>query len=52
LIKTVKNPGNGRLNDLNDPVLNVLKYTLMVTGSCRYIQQYSVLLNLSAWCLL
>jgi len=23
-LKTVKNPGNGRLNNLNDPVLNVL----------------------------
>jgi len=26
LIKIVKNPGNGRLNNLNDPVLNVLKW--------------------------
>ena len=25
-VKIVKNPGNGRLNNLNDPVLNVLKY--------------------------
>jgi len=25
LIKIVKNPGNGRLNNLNDPVRNVLK---------------------------
>ena len=24
--KIVKNPGNGRLNNLNDPVLNVLNY--------------------------
>jgi len=24
-VKIVKNPGNGRLNNLNDPVLNVLK---------------------------
>jgi len=24
--KIVKNPGNGRLNNLNDPVLNVLTY--------------------------
>jgi hypothetical protein len=23
-LKIVKNPGNGRLNNLNDPVLNVL----------------------------
>jgi len=23
-VKIVKNPGNGRLNNLNDPVLNVL----------------------------
>jgi len=26
----VKNPGNGRLNNLNDLVLNVLKYKLWV----------------------
>jgi len=26
MVKIVKNPGNGRLNNLNDPVLNVLKY--------------------------
>ena len=25
MVKIVKNPGNGRLNNLNDPVLNVLK---------------------------
>jgi hypothetical protein len=24
-VKIVKNPGNGHLNNLNDPVLNVLK---------------------------
>jgi hypothetical protein len=24
LLKLLKNPGNGRLNNLNDPVLNVL----------------------------
>jgi len=24
-LKLLKNPGNGRLNNLNDPVLNVLK---------------------------
>ena len=24
MVKIVKNPGNGRLNNLNDPVLNVL----------------------------
>jgi len=26
MVKIVKNPRNGRLNNLNDPVLNVLKY--------------------------
>jgi len=25
MVKIVKNPGKGRLNNLNDPVLNVLK---------------------------
>jgi len=25
MVKIVKTPGNGRLNNLNDPVLNVLK---------------------------
>ena len=25
-LKIIKNPGNGRLNNLNDPVLNVLTY--------------------------
>jgi len=25
MVKIVKNPGNGRLNNLNDPVLNVLR---------------------------
>ena len=29
MVKIVKNPGNGRLNDLNDPVLNVLSYICM-----------------------
>jgi len=28
MVIIVKNPGNGRLNNLNDPVLNVLKYRL------------------------
>ena len=27
MVKIGKNPGNGRLNNLNDPVLNVLKFT-------------------------
>jgi len=26
MVKIVKNPGNGRLNNLNDPVLNLLKF--------------------------
>jgi len=26
MVKIVKNPGNGRLNNLNDPVLNVLSW--------------------------
>jgi len=29
-IKIVKNPGNGRLNNLNDPVLNVLSSSSMI----------------------
>ena len=29
IIKIVKNPGNGRLNNLNDPVLNVLRHSKM-----------------------
>ena len=27
MVKIVKNPGNGRLSNLNDPVLNVLRNT-------------------------
>ena len=30
-VKIVKNPGNGRLNNLNDPVLNVLRMFKDVT---------------------
>jgi len=26
MVKIVKNPGNGRLNNLNDPVLSVLTF--------------------------
>jgi len=26
MVKIVKNPGNGRLNNLNDPVLNVFSF--------------------------
>ena len=29
-LKLLKNPGNGRLNNLNDPVLNVLILTIEV----------------------
>ena len=32
-VKIVKNPGNGRLNKLNDPVLNVLKY-ITIAPTC------------------
>ena len=28
-LKIVKNPGNGRLNNLNDTILNVLTYTVV-----------------------
>ena len=28
MVKIVKNPGNGRLNNLNDPVLNALTCSL------------------------
>jgi len=34
----VKNPGNGRLNNLNDPVLNVLKKTLLNVKSIRLVR--------------
>jgi len=27
-LKLLKTPGNGRLNNLNDPVLNVLRYDI------------------------
>jgi len=30
LIKIVKIPGNGRLNNLNDPILNVLRIKVFV----------------------
>jgi len=30
-LKIVKNPGNGRLNNLNDPFLNVLIYIYSLT---------------------
>jgi len=29
MVKIVKNPGNGRLNNLNDPVLNVLSLVVL-----------------------
>ena len=29
MVKIVKNPGNGRLNNLNDPVLNGLSVTFL-----------------------
>ena len=31
-LKIVKNPGNGRLNNLNDPVLSVLKWLVLGNG--------------------
>jgi len=31
-LKIVKNPGNGRLNNLNDPVLNVLIFNILYKG--------------------
>jgi len=31
-LKLLKNPGNGRLNYLNDPVLNVLNNTVLYNG--------------------
>jgi len=33
--KIVKNPGNGRLNNLNDPDLNVLRICISYVGDCR-----------------
>jgi len=33
MVKIVKNPGNGRLNNLNDPVLNVLRKIVHPVGS-------------------
>jgi hypothetical protein len=32
-LKLLKNPGNGRLNNLNDPVLNVLNFAGRMDGS-------------------
>jgi len=29
MVKIVKNPGSGRLNNLNDPVLNVLSVCIL-----------------------
>ena len=33
-LKLLKTPGNGRLNNLNDPVLNVLKYIHTIKATC------------------
>ena len=40
MVKIVKNPGHGRLNNLNDPVLNVLTFTinLIVPGTVKILQ--------------
>jgi len=39
MVKIVKNPGNGRLNNLNDPVLNVLNRLnisrVVLRNACR-----------------
>jgi hypothetical protein len=37
----VKNPGNGRLNNLNDPVLNVLT----LRGEYAYANDFKVMLR-------
>ena len=37
MVKIVRNPGNGRLNDLNDPVLNVLTSVYTVHPVVKYI---------------
>jgi len=39
LIKIVKNPGNGRLNNLNDPVFNVLSEFNEFANAHRYLKQ-------------
>ena len=33
-----KTPGNGRLNNLNDPVLNVLKNEILATSVSAYFK--------------
>jgi len=43
LIKIVKNPGNARLNNLNNPVLNVLRrMPLRTRGGCAVSESGSV----------
>ena len=42
-LKLFKKPGNGRLNNLNDPVLNVLKHSghCLVDSCCHLPRQFS-----------
>jgi len=63
MVKIVKNPGNGRLNNLNDPVLNVLIYqpnsislmeavtlqTVMTYGRKPHNSITNVYQQISAW---
>jgi hypothetical protein len=41
-LKLLKTPGNGRLNNLNDPVLNVLRFPVYVNAQSIivYIQTF------------
>jgi len=58
MVKIVKNPGNGRLNNLNNlnhPVLNVLRYGMYVASHClvetceEFGKTPAPILNMWAW---
>jgi len=36
-LKLLKDPGNGHLNNLNDPILNVLKHLKIFLKTCPYM---------------
>jgi len=45
-LKIVKNPGNGRLNNLNDPILNVLiKHKVVVFDEVYILFHFNIILN-------
>ena len=49
MIKIVKNPGNGCLNNLNDPVLNVLN-KINIHNTSRVLTCESLLLTCIKFC--